>query len=238
MLQNPRRSAGIQSAPFLPPSPSSLERQILDSTGCCRCIESAGSVLDSICCFLYKEAKLKSEHALSLKSMAKWYLLARMSSCRAVANGRRGTHPWVSAGFRKSSTSTWVCLLHLFGRTSAGNDGSCPPGWSGSASFKPLTSDDNDISTSSKNENSSKKKVCLKSSLKRPREDHTGVSSIACESSEVVSISRANDRRKVQWTDACGRELIQIREFECSDADASDDEHENGGHNKCLCVIQ
>ncbi|KAG0498111.1 hypothetical protein HPP92_002440 [Vanilla planifolia] len=147
--------------------------------------------------------------------------------------------PGFQLASRKSSTSRRCASYICFGRTSAGNDGSCPPKVGPVLQAEAtLTSDDNDISTSSKNENSSKKKVCLKSSLKRPREDHTGVSSIACESSEVVSISRANDRRKVQWTDACGRELIQIREFECSDADASDDEHENGGHNKCLCVIQ
>ena len=46
------------------------------------------------------------------------------------------------------------------------------------------------------------------------------------------------ERRKVQWTDTCGKELFEIREFEASDEGLSDDDTENEGFRKCECVIQ
>ncbi|KAK7315297.1 hypothetical protein VNO77_33837 [Canavalia gladiata] len=45
------------------------------------------------------------------------------------------------------------------------------------------------------------------------------------------------ERRKVQWTDACGRELVQIREFEPSEDDESSDEFDVGNDKTRSCAI-
>lgn len=84
---------------------------------------------------------------------------------------------------------------------------------------------------------------CMKSSLKTSL---TGCSTITIEG-DCASNSMEEDgdntvtctaRRKVQWTDSCGRELVQIREFEPSDDDTSDDDFERDFRNHCKCVIQ
>ncbi|GAB4861093.1 hypothetical protein Ancab_036251 [Ancistrocladus abbreviatus] len=45
------------------------------------------------------------------------------------------------------------------------------------------------------------------------------------------------ERRKVQWTDACGKELAEIREFELSETGGSDDETDNRNGKTCSCRI-
>ncbi|KAL9234151.1 hypothetical protein vseg_009052 [Gypsophila vaccaria] len=45
------------------------------------------------------------------------------------------------------------------------------------------------------------------------------------------------ERRKVQWTDACGKELTEIREFEVSEHGDSDDEFFSGNAKSCSCSI-
>ncbi|KAI9071212.1 hypothetical protein K1719_046829 [Acacia pycnantha] len=45
------------------------------------------------------------------------------------------------------------------------------------------------------------------------------------------------ERRKVQWTDTCGNELTEIREFEPSEVDGSDDEFDNENDRACSCAI-
>lgn len=67
-------------------------------------------------------------------------------------------------------------------------------------------------------DNNDTKKVALKSSLKRPQNNKPVPVEVANE--HEASGGKGNDtsgqmeRRKVQWTDACGSELIEIREFE------------------------
>ncbi|EFH70058.1 hypothetical protein ARALYDRAFT_313917 [Arabidopsis lyrata subsp. lyrata] len=45
------------------------------------------------------------------------------------------------------------------------------------------------------------------------------------------------DRRKVQWPDTCGIEIAEVREFEPSEVDESDDEFHHGSGKSCMCTI-
>ncbi|KAH0449307.1 hypothetical protein IEQ34_023107 [Dendrobium chrysotoxum] len=134
--------------------------------------------------------------------------------------------------------ASFIC----FGRASAEADSSFPPKVGPvkqhENSNSPLASDKNANTSSDDSVNESERKSCLKSSLKRPSEKHSVVARIVNESTEAESISGITVRRKVQWTDASGRELFQIREFECSDDDASDCECENERRKNCFCIIQ
>ena len=85
------------------------------------------------------------------------------------------------------------------------------------------------------------RKVVLKSSLKKPQ-DNTPVPVEVTNLHEVSSgkmsdASGQTESRKVQWTDACGSELVQIREFELSEVDGTDDEFDNGNDRSCSCAI-
>ncbi|KAK8914028.1 hypothetical protein KSP39_PZI024461 [Platanthera zijinensis] len=105
----------------------------------------------------------------------------------------------------------WASFM-CCGRASAGTDGPFPP--KVGPVLQPESSNASLISdkiAANYNVSDVERKVCIKSSLKRASENH----SVVAESSEVESGSCVADRRKVQWRDACGRELVQIREFEC-----------------------
>uniref|UniRef100_A0A1J3FKH9 Uncharacterized protein n=1 Tax=Noccaea caerulescens TaxID=107243 RepID=A0A1J3FKH9_NOCCA len=45
------------------------------------------------------------------------------------------------------------------------------------------------------------------------------------------------DRRKVQWPDTCGIEIAEVREFEPSEVDESEDEFHHGSGKSCMCTI-
>ncbi|CAH8354878.1 unnamed protein product [Eruca vesicaria subsp. sativa] len=45
------------------------------------------------------------------------------------------------------------------------------------------------------------------------------------------------ERRKVQWLDTCGIEIAEVREFEPSEVDVSDDELHHGNRKSCMCTI-
>ncbi|KAJ8760614.1 hypothetical protein K2173_015281 [Erythroxylum novogranatense] len=84
-------------------------------------------------------------------------------------------------------------------------------------------------------------KISLKSSLKKsqsgvqiPLED---VNQRDASSDKENDIIGHTESRKVQWTDVCGNELAEIREFEPSERGGSDDELENGNERSCACVI-
>ncbi|EOA38502.1 hypothetical protein CARUB_v10010270mg [Capsella rubella] len=91
--------------------------------------------------------------------------------------------------------------------------------------------------------NSSKEafKLSLRSSLKRPSvaeprslEDIKEYETLSVDGSDLTGDMA---RRKVQWPDACGSELTQVREFEPSEMGLSDDEWETGQQRTCSCVI-
>lgn len=48
----------------------------------------------------------------------------------------------------------------------------------------------------------------------------------------------ANGRRRVQWTDAHGQDLAEVREFEPSDSNHSDDDGGVDSDDACTCCIQ
>ncbi|KAJ4749799.1 Low affinity potassium transport system protein [Rhynchospora pubera] len=86
------------------------------------------------------------------------------------------------------------------------------------------------------------KRGCLKSNLKRDSSDQClvfGDSAVDARDSveEGLNGNLGVERRKVQWTDTCGKELVEIREFEASERGASDDEFENESFKKCECTI-
>ncbi|CAN6455883.1 unnamed protein product [Victoria cruziana] len=83
-------------------------------------------------------------------------------------------------------------------------------------------------------------KAFQKSSLKKPltgRDDDCGEAAakeVEGESNQRSVLGTAA-KRKVQWTDGCGRDLTEIREFEPSELNESGDEDDGRG---CSCVIQ
>ncbi|XP_031488577.1 uncharacterized protein LOC116256364 [Nymphaea colorata] len=82
-------------------------------------------------------------------------------------------------------------------------------------------------------------KVFLKSSLKKPLEDGDGgASKEEREVENESSVVGTAVKRKVQWTDGCGRELTEIREFEPSEAGESGDEGDDENGRSCSCIIQ
>ncbi|KAG7597991.1 hypothetical protein ISN44_As06g022990 [Arabidopsis suecica] len=84
-------------------------------------------------------------------------------------------------------------------------------------------------------------KLSLRSSLKRPSvaesrslEDIQEYETLSVDGSDLTGDMA---RRKVQWPDACGSELTQVREFEPSEMGLSDEEWEVGRQRTCSCVI-
>ncbi|GMH17040.1 hypothetical protein Nepgr_018881 [Nepenthes gracilis] len=80
--------------------------------------------------------------------------------------------------------------------------------------------------------------LSLKTSLKKPS---NGVPISGKNVAEHEPLDEDNfcgfmDRRKVQWKDACGKELAEIREFELSETGGSD-EFDNGNGKTCSCKI-
>lgn len=136
--------------------------------------------------------------------------------------------------------ATFVC----FGRTSAGLEGPSPlkvgPAQQQDALQVPSVSDKGkDHSTDL--DDDIVKKVALRSSLKKPShgipasgEDGNVHETLSENSSDIPGCT---ERRRVQWTDVCGRELAEIREFEPSEAGGSDDEFDNGSERSCSCAI-
>lgn len=138
--------------------------------------------------------------------------------------------------------ASFVC----FGRTSAGLDSPSPlkvgPAQQQDVLPGSLVSDKSKDQTDDPDHNNSNaRKVSLKSSLKKP----SNSTSASVESGNArLRLGEAGgdnpnnaERRKVQWTDACGSELAEIKEFEPSEVDLSDDEFDNGTERSCSCTI-
>lgn len=113
--------------------------------------------------------------------------------------------------------ASFVC----FGRTSAGLDTPSPlkvgPAQQQDVLPGSLVSDKSTEQMADHGDDDARR-VALKSSLKKPSNTNT-VSSNS--SNECVTLGETggnipcpNERRKVQWTDVCGSELVEIREFE------------------------
>lgn len=156
--------------------------------------------------------------------------------------------PDLQLASRRNRVSCGCARFICFGRASAGKDGPCPP--KVGPIHQPETlpdstsaSDSGKLSSISDAVAVSERKTCLRSSLKKPSTSCSMLVSQADGAHDSLqevptSVRTCSERRKVQWTDASGLELVEIREFEPSDAGSSDDEFGHGGDRSCECVIQ
>ncbi|TKY46058.1 hypothetical protein E2542_SST28091 [Spatholobus suberectus] len=144
---------------------------------------------------------------------------------------------------RKNRLSSGCASFVCFGRASAGLDNPShlkvgPAKHHDVSSGTPVS---NKGKYPSANVNDDSRKVALKSSLKRQENKKPAPVEGAAE--HEASGGKGNDasgqteRRKVQWTDAGGSELVEIREFEPSEADGSVDEFDNGNDKTFSCAI-
>ncbi|XP_021902648.1 uncharacterized protein LOC110818183 [Carica papaya] len=138
--------------------------------------------------------------------------------------------------------ASFVC----FGRTSAGLDAPSPlkvgPAQQQDSLPGSLVSDKGKKNAIDLDDNSEDaKKVALKSSLRKSLNSNSapveGAKELEALNEKGSTIPGHMERRKVQWTDACGSELVEIREFEPSETSRSDDEFENGTERSCSCTI-
>lgn len=114
--------------------------------------------------------------------------------------------------------ASFVC----FRRASAGFDGPSPlkvgPVQQQEISPNTSVSDEHKDDAANLNGNNNERQASVKSSLKKQHRTVTAPTAKA-DNSNAVNEERKNatdhpDQRKVQWTDACGSELVEIREFE------------------------
>ncbi|XP_073114942.1 uncharacterized protein [Elaeis guineensis] len=151
---------------------------------------------------------------------------------------------------RKKQSSCGCASFICFGCAPAGIDGPSPPKVGPAHQPEVLSDSSSSSSSSDKGKlaindpvNGNGRNTCLKSNLKRPSTDCSAVVTEADDAQASVEEMPNNtsccvERRKVQWTDACGKELAEIREFEVSDDGSSDEEFEHQGIRRCECVIQ
>ncbi|XP_068322571.1 uncharacterized protein [Pyrus communis] len=137
--------------------------------------------------------------------------------------------------------ASFVC----FGRASAGLDTPSPlkvgPAQQQDILPGSLVSDKGKDHTAGADDDHIARKVVLKSSLKKPSK-RTPLSVESANECEALSEPGSDipghvERRKVQWTDVCGSELVEIREFEPSETDGSDDGFDDGNEKSCSCVV-
>ncbi|KAL9243709.1 hypothetical protein vseg_017565 [Gypsophila vaccaria] len=137
--------------------------------------------------------------------------------------------------------ASYVC----FGRTSAGLDAQSPlkvgptqpqdglPG-------PPASEKDKEPSIVAEYDNNARH-ISLRSSMKKSSQNvpqnnvNNDEQEVLVEEGSVPE--ELIEKRKVQWTDACGKELTEIREFEMSERGESDDEFTNSSRKTCSCRI-
>ncbi|KAI4375174.1 hypothetical protein MLD38_013078 [Melastoma candidum] len=88
------------------------------------------------------------------------------------------------------------------------------------------------------------RKVGIKSSLKKPSAgnpvpelDNAGTAACLDMSEDGGDELGLAEGRRVQWPDGCGHELVEIREFEPSEAGGSDDGLDHVNVRSCSCTI-
>ncbi|WOL08140.1 hypothetical protein Cni_G16892 [Canna indica] len=145
----------------------------------------------------------------------------------------------------KDQVSRGCTSFICFSRASTGVNGTSPP--KVGPVHNPETSSDSSKGNSAKEivthnaVDESEKKICLRSSLKRPFGGGSVLGAGAVDTNHSLrelpdSTVEISKRRTVQWTDACGKELVEIKEFEVSEDELSDDDFGHDG-DKCHCVI-
>ncbi|KAE8682298.1 hypothetical protein F3Y22_tig00111272pilonHSYRG00042 [Hibiscus syriacus] len=136
--------------------------------------------------------------------------------------------------------ASFVC----FGRTSSGLDAPSAlkvgPVQQQDVLPEPLVLEKtNDHTTQLDDGNNNVGEIALKSSLKKPPINSpiplADVNDREKSEEKDGDIPTHAERRKVQWTDACGSELAEIREFDPSETGGSDED--NGNERTCSCTI-
>ncbi|XP_010063830.2 uncharacterized protein LOC104450826 [Eucalyptus grandis] len=144
----------------------------------------------------------------------------------------------------KNRLSRGCASFICFGRASAGLDTPSPlkVGPTQQQEFvpDPLVSDKSkDQSTIVEDDDA--RKVALRSSLKKSLTSNMVPVEHTNENQAVNEDGKDShglvEGRRVQWTDACGSELAEIKEFEPSETGGSDDEMDNGNERSCACSI-
>ncbi|KAJ6844990.1 uncharacterized protein M6B38_288140 [Iris pallida] len=170
------------------------------------------------------------------------------SAVESVQLVEQKADPYLQLASRRKRIFRGCTFLACFARASAGAD-SQPPSKVDLVNQSvtppvPCITDRGKGRTIGATSDESESKVCLESSLKKPLtrcSSTDGEGDHACNSiKEVQRDVNCAPRRKVRWTDSCGRELVEIREFEPSDDDSSsdDDAFEYELNQRCECVIQ
>ncbi|GAB4845180.1 hypothetical protein Ancab_038586 [Ancistrocladus abbreviatus] len=136
--------------------------------------------------------------------------------------------------------ASFVC----FGRASAGLDGQSALKVGRTQPQDMLSSGsaiERDRELSSNINDANSRHFSLKSSLKKPRHNASilvkNVSEREPSGEDGTDVPGFIERRKVQWTDACGKELAEIKEFELSETGGSDDELDDRNGKTCSCRI-
>lgn len=133
--------------------------------------------------------------------------------------------PQLQLASTKNRLSRGCASFVCFGRTSAGLDTPSPlkvgPAQQPDVSPGPLvpTKGKDPSGNVDGGDDDNRRKVTLKSSIKRPQVNKSVPAEAANEHEpsggrEVHNAGGQAERRKVQWTDSCGSELVEIREFE------------------------
>jgi len=132
------------------------------------------------------------------------------------------SEPELQLASTKNRLSRGCASFVCFGRTSARLDAKSPPKVGPSQQHDvspglPVSGMAEDPSAHFVDYNDATK-VALKSNLKRPQNNKPVPAEVNNEQEAPVQkgadASCPAERRKVQWTDACGSELVEIREFE------------------------
>lgn len=130
--------------------------------------------------------------------------------------------PDVQLASKTSRASRRCASFVCFGRASAGVDGPPPrvgPAQQSDSADNFSVPEKDNVGSQTDVDGENGRKVYLKSSLKKNPANHAAEvhrATVACEAcdEEHNDVTGCTDRRKVQWTDACGRELAEVREFE------------------------
>ncbi|KAK9943757.1 hypothetical protein M0R45_009355 [Rubus argutus] len=162
----------------------------------------------------------------------------------------QGSDAHLQLASTKNRLSRGCASFVCFGRASAGPDSPSPlkvgPAQQQDVLHESVVSDKGKDHAATPDDFHNGRKVVLKSSLKKPSKSSPVKSTpVPVESANKHDASSETgshipgqaERRKVQWTDTYGSELVAIREFEPSEGDGSDDEFNNGNERSCLCVV-
>lgn len=144
---------------------------------------------------------------------------------------------------RKNRVSPGCAAFICFGRASSSLEAPSPPkvGLVQQQDFltKPSQANEAENCAADQGANENGGKVHMRSSLKKPSGSASVVRSDDNQH-EVLGEDDSNapgctERRTVQWTDACGKDLAEVREFELSDE--GDEEFGGETERTCVCAI-